>query len=176
MIGTVVRLAQKACALSEVTGRWVSWLTLAMTGLTVLVVILRYGFGYGSIVLQESIIYFHGMVFMLGAAYTLKHDGHVRVDIFYRNFNARKKAWVDLLGTLFLLFPVCLYITYASWHYVFESWILLEGSPDAGGLPLVFILKTLILLLVLGLMLQGFADIVRHILVLKNKKEEEFDS
>ena len=92
---------------SELSGRFIAWLTLFIVLITFIVVVLRYVFDYGSIAMQESVTYLHAFVFMLGAAYTLKHDGHVRVDIFYRKMSARKKAWVDLLGTFLLLYPVC---------------------------------------------------------------------
>ena len=129
--------------------------------------ILRYGFDIGSIALQESISYFHAFIFMLGAAYTLKHDGHVRVDIFYRNMKQTRKAWVDLLGTLFLLFPVCLFILFSSWDYVFTSWTQLEQSGEAGGLAYVYILKTALLIMPILLMLQGAALVMKNLLTLK---------
>lgn len=150
--------------INEFTGRFIAWGTLLIVIVTFLVVILRYGFDFGSIALQESTSYFHAFVFMLGAAYTLKHDGHVRVDIFYRKMSETKKAWVDLLGTLFLLFPVCLFIFISSWDYVSTSWGLLEESGEAGGLAYVYILKTALLIMPVLLMLQGTALILKNIL------------
>ena len=88
--------------ITDSTGKLISWLTLFMVLLTFLIVVLRYGFNIGWIAMQESVLYFHGTVFMLGAAYTLKADGHVRVDIFYQNFSIKGKALVNLLGALFL--------------------------------------------------------------------------
>jgi TRAP-type mannitol/chloroaromatic compound transport system permease small subunit len=143
--------------LSEWSGRLVAWLTFAMVVVTFVVVILRYLFDLGSIALQESITFMHAMVFMLGAAYTLRYEGHVRVDIFYRRFGERGRAWVDLLGVLFLLIPVTLFIAWVSWDYVASSWSLLEGSREAGGLPGVFLLKSVIPLMALLLLLQGVA-------------------
>lgn len=128
-----------------------------MVLVTFIVVLLRYLFASGSIALQESITFMHAMVFMLGAAYTLRHEGHVRVDIFYRKFGPRGRAWVDLLGVLFLLLPVTLFITWISWEYVASSWSLLEGSREPGGLPGVFLLKSVIPLMALLLVLQGVA-------------------
>ena len=100
--------------LAETTGRLLAWLTLAMVLTTVTIVILRYLFNSGSIALQESVSYLHATVFMLGAAYTLKHDAHVRVDIIYQKLTPLGRAWVDLLGTMLLLFPVCLFMLYSS--------------------------------------------------------------
>ena len=132
-------------ALNDWVGRAVAWLTLGMVLVTFVVVLLRYAFDLGWIAMQESVTYMHGLVFMLGAAYTLRHNGHVRVDIFYRKFGVRGRRWVDLLGTLLLLIPTCLFIAWMSWHYVSVSWEVHEGSREAGGLPGVFLLKTLLL-------------------------------
>ena len=88
---------------TEVIGKVISWLTLLMVILTFIIVVMRYGLNIGFIAMQESVLYFHGLVFMLGAAYTLKTDGHVRVDIFYQNFSNKKKALVNLLGSVFFI-------------------------------------------------------------------------
>lgn len=130
------------------------------------VVILRYLFNIGWVAMQESILYMHALVFMLGAAYTLKHDSHVRVDIFYQKMTAQGKAWVDVLGTLLLLLPVCLFIITYSWEYVANSWVLHEGSREAGGLAGLFILKTSIILLPTLLILQGISLLVKNLLTI----------
>lgn len=154
-------------AFSDATGRAIAWLTTGMVLTTFVVVVLRYVFDWGSIALQESVTYMHGLVFMLGAAYTLRQDGHVRVDIVYRTLGPRGRAMVDLLGTLLLLLPVCLYILMESWPYVVSSWAVFEGSREAGGLPGVFLLKTLMVLMPALLILQGLADGLRSLLVLR---------
>ena len=146
--------------LSEHTGRLFAWMLLLMVLVTFLVVVLRYAFNIGWIAMQESITYLHAMAFMMGAAYTLKHDGHVRVDIFYRKWGRRRRAWVDFLGGLLLLMPVCIFIAWSSWAYVLSSWSYLEGSPEAGGLPGVFLLKTFMLIMPVLLILQGLAQIL----------------
>ena len=161
-----IRLVQGIDWFSEWTGKTLSWLSLAMVLLTFAVVVLRYAFDLGWISMQESITYLHATLFMLGAGYTLKRDAHVRVDIFYQRFSPRGKAWVDLLGTLFLLVPVCGFIFWVSWEYVAESWHVWEGSREAGGLPGVYLLKTLILLLPALLLLQGIALFLRNLLFL----------
>lgn len=151
---------------TEFIGKTISWLTLLMVVLTFIIVVMRYGFNFGSIAMQESVIYCHGLVFMLGAAYTLKTDGHVRVDIFYQNFSNKKKALVNLLGSVFLLLPVCLFIFFISFDYVSTAWRILEKSPEAGGLPLVYLNKSYLLVLAVTLSLQGLAEIGRNLLVL----------
>ena len=151
---------------TEACGRMLAWLLLAMALLTTAVVLLRYGFNTGSIMAQEAIIYLHGCVFMLGAAYTLKHDGHVRVDIFYRRFSPRGQAWINAIGGIVLLMPLCGFIAVSSWDYVEASWIIRETSAEAGGIPAVFLLKSLLPLLALNLFLQALAETLRNAAVL----------
>lgn len=149
--------------LNEIVGKSVAWAVLAMTLITFIVVVLRKGFDWGSIALQESALYFHALLFMAGAAYTLKHNGHVKVDIFYQRFSTKTRAWVNLLGTLLLLLPFSAFIIWISADYVFTSWQQLEGSRETGGLPLVFILKSLIPLMGILLILQALAVVIRAI-------------
>jgi len=144
-------------------GRSISWLTLAMVLVTFLVVVLRYMFDTGWIALQESISYFHSVVFLLGAAYTLKQNAHVRVDIFYDRFSETGKAWVDLLGHVFILMPVMFFILWVSWPYVTDAWRVKESSREAGGLPGVYLLKSLILMMAGLLIMQGIALILTAI-------------
>ena len=153
------------------TGKITSWLTLFMVLLTFLIVVLRYGFNIGWIAMQESVLYLHGTVFMLGAAYTLKVDGHVRVDIFYQNFSIKGKALVNLLGALFLLLPVCIFIFYISFDYVATSWRIIEKSSEAGGLPFVYLSKSLLLLMSITLSLQGVSEICRNLQTLLLKSD-----
>jgi TRAP-type mannitol/chloroaromatic compound transport system permease small subunit len=150
--------------LAERTGRLLSWLTLAMVLVTFAVVVLRYGFDIGSIALQESVTYLHALLFMLCAAYTLKHDAHVRVDIFYQRATPLARAWIDLLGTLLLLFPVCIFIIYSSLDYVSASWRIHEGSREAGGLDGVFLLKTAIPVMATLMLLQGVSLALHNLL------------
>ncbi len=144
------------------TGRAISWLTLAMVLITFVIVALRYLFDLGWIWMQESVTYLHAVVFMLGAAYTLAEDEHVRVDILYTRFAPRTRAWVNLFGVLFLLVPFCLLILITSWPYVLSAWQIQEGSPQAGGLPAVFLLKSALLLMPVLLLLQGVASLFRQ--------------
>jgi TRAP-type mannitol/chloroaromatic compound transport system permease small subunit len=128
-------------------GKAAAWLTLVMVLLTFAIVILRYGFNLGWIWLQESLTYLHVTVFTVVSAWTLQQDGHVRVDIFYTSMPDHKRALVDLLGTLLFLVPFCLFVMVTAGPYVATSWKLLEDSREAGGLPLVFLLKSLILIM-----------------------------
>jgi len=148
-------------------GRAVSWLTLTMVLLQFLVVVLRYVFGTGEIWLQEAIIYQHAFVFMLGASFTLLKDGHVRVDILYSNGSPRAKATVNLLGALFLLFPMMALILWASYPYVARSWAVFEGSRETSGIPAVFLLKTVILAFALMMFLQGLSTVIRSVAFLR---------
>jgi TRAP-type mannitol/chloroaromatic compound transport system permease small subunit len=129
-----------------------------MALLTLLIVVLRYGFGTGWIAMQESVLYLHAAVFLLGAAHTLKADEHVRVDIYYRKMRAKRKALVNLGGTLLLALPVNIFIFMMSWDYVVDSWQLLESSQQSGGLPAVFILKSFILVFAATMTLQNIAE------------------
>ncbi len=153
-------------AFTDYTGRILAWLSLAMAALTALIVFLRYGFNIGSIAAQEAVIYMHGTLFMLGAAYTLKAGGHVRVDIFYQRFSVRTQAWVNSLGGIIFLLPLCAFILGISWNYVTESWAMGEISPEAGGIPAVFLLKILVPLMAVNLFCQGLAEVLRNALVL----------
>lgn len=159
----ILKLARRIDKFTEFTGQSIAWLNVAMVVLTCLVVLMRYAFNHGSIVLQESAMYLHASVFLIASAYTLKHDEHVRVDIFYQGFSTKTKALVNLIGTLFLLIPVILFIGWSSWPYIESSWRVLERSPEAAGLPLVFLLKSLILVMVAALLIQAFAEILRCI-------------
>lgn len=153
-------------AFSARCGRYLQWLLLAMAMLTALVVVLRYGFGIGSIRLQEVVVYMHGSVFMLGIAYALKTGAHVRVDVLSRHFSARTRAWVESLGGIVFLLPMCVFILASSWDYVRESWAMREVSAEPGGIPAVFLLKSLIPLMAVNLALQGIAEVLRNALLL----------
>lgn len=153
-------------------GRVIAWFTLLMVVITAVIVILRYGFNLGWIAMQESVIYLHATVFMLGAAYTLQKDEHVRVDIFYQKFSARNKAWVDLFGTLLCLMPVFIFLFVYSFDYVLSSWKLQEASAEAGGLPAVFLLKSLLLVMPALMLLQGLAMVIKQITILAQGAEK----
>jgi len=158
---------------TEFIGKIISWLMLVLVLVSFMVVVLRYGFNLGWIAMQESVLYMHGFIFMLGAAYTLKADGHVRVDIFYQNFSKKQQALVNIFGTLLLLLPVCVFIFYVSFDYVQMSWRIMEKSPEAGGLPFVYLSKSFILLFSIFLSLQGIAELARNFMVLQQHNSIE---
>ncbi|CCQ73859.1 TRAP transporter small permease subunit [Magnetospira sp. QH-2] len=142
---------------NETVGRITGWLAVAMVLVQFTVVVMRYVFGVGSIMMQESVVYLHSLLFLVGAGYTLYHNGHVRVDVFYREAKPRTKAWVDLLGNLFFLIPVCILIAVYSLPYVSQSWSVLEGSKETSGIQAVFLLKTIIVVFCSVVALQGLA-------------------
>lgn len=154
---------------NTITGKVVSWLTLAMVIVTFVVVVLRYVFDVGFIWVQESVIWMHAAVFMLGAAYTLREDGHVRVDVFYRNMSRKRQAWVDLVGVLVFLLPFCLFLAWNSADFVTQSWRIGESSREPGGLPFPFIpvLKSVILLMPLTVALQGLSLLLRSLATIR---------
>ena len=139
-----------------------------MVLITCLVVIMRYGMDMGSVFLQDVVLYLHGSLFLLGAAFALKRGAHVRVDIFYRNFNKPKKALVDLLGNVIFLQPVCWTILFYSWGYVEFSWKIMEVSPEPDGLPFVYIQKSLLIAVAVLLSLQSLSEILKSYLVIKH--------
>lgn len=147
-------------------GQACAWLTLFLALATTLIVVLRYGFGIGATALQETVMYAHALIFMGAAAWALQRGEHVRVDIFYQQFSARRKALVEILGNLLFLLPFCLFLGWNSWDYVTASWSTLEKSNEASGLPLVYLQKSIILLLVASLTLQSLAELIRFGLTL----------
>jgi len=155
-------------ALIDWSGRTVSWLSLLLVLVTFTVVVLRYVFDTGAIALQETSSYLHATIFLVGMAYTMQQNAHVRVDIFYSRCSKQTKAWIDLFGALFLLLPFMLFVSWISWQYILDSWSVLEGSREAGGLPAVFLLKSLILVMTALLTLQAFTQIARNIITLLN--------
>ncbi len=150
---------------SIATGQLVSWLTLFMVLVTFVIVILRYLFDIGFIWLQESLSWMHACVFMLGAAYTLQREEHVRVDIFYREMSDRRRALVNLFGVLLFLFPLCAYFVVSGFDYAAASWRVAEESRNSGGLPYpaVPLLKSVLIIMPLALALQGTALIMRSV-------------
>lgn len=155
-------------SITATLGKSVAWLSLLMVLATCVVVILRRVFDIGSIALQESVTYMHAAIFLLGTAYALQYGAHVRVDILYRRFAPRTRAWINSLGALLLLLPVSIFVGVISIEFVSSAWRIREGSTDAGGLHWVYGLKTLIPLMAVSLSLQAVAELLRNALVLMN--------
>ena len=151
--------------ISQVIGRATSWLTLFMVLLTAVIVILRYVFDAGMIWMQESVTWMHAAVFMLGASYTLLHEEHVRVDIFYRNMSVRRQAIVDLVGVILFLLPLCGYLAFVAYDFAAASWSIRESSREPGGLayPMIPIVKSLVVAMPVLVALQGVSMMMRSL-------------
>jgi len=158
-------------AFSIRVGHAVSWLTLLMVIVTFVIVVLRYVFGTGLIWLQESLTWMHAAVFMLGAAYTLQQEEHVRVDIFYRKMSDKRRAWVNLLGVLIFVFPMCAFFVYESIDYVAASWTIREVSRNSGGLPYPFLplLKSVLMIMPITVALQGLSMALRATAIIRER-------
>ncbi len=157
--------------LSEATGKLVAWLTLAMVIVTFIIVVMRYVFDAGLIWLQESVIWMHATVFMVGAAYTLMHEEHVRVDVFYRSMSQRRRAWVDTLGVLFFLLPLCAFLAVKSFDFALTSWSMHEASRESGGLPypILPLVKSVLVIMPVAVGLQGLSLLQRSVACLRSK-------
>ena len=171
--GRLADIADRIDRLTAAIGGTVMWCALAMVVVQVVVVLMRYVLGVGSIWLSEAIVYAHATLFMGAAAWTLQQGGHVRVDVFYADASPRRRAVVDLLGALVLLLPFCGVLAWFAIPYVGRSWAILERSREASGLPLVFLLKTLIPVFALLLALQGLAQAARAWLTLSGGTPSE---
>jgi TRAP-type mannitol/chloroaromatic compound transport system permease small subunit len=169
---TVARIADGIDRVTAAIGRVAAWCCLYMVLAEFAVVVMRYALGVGSIRFQESVLYAHAALFMLASAWTLQINGHVRVDVFYAQAAPRTKALVDLFGTIAFLFPVVIAVAVLSIPYVARSWTILEGSREAGGLPFVYLLKTLIPLFAVLLGVQGIVQIIRAALVLTEPRRD----
>jgi len=164
MIKFLTLFVEKQNKLQQIFGQILAWGLLTLVFISALIVVLRYGFDVGSIALQEVALYNHAVIFMLGFAYTLQQNEHVRVDIFYGQMSDRKKAIVDFFGMLFFALPVIAFIAWASWDYISLSWRVYESSAEVGGLEYVYLLKTVILVMTGLLGLQVFSVMIQSAL------------
>jgi TRAP-type mannitol/chloroaromatic compound transport system permease small subunit len=163
-------LADRIDRMTSGIGRAAAWLALLVVLLQFALVVARYLFGLGSVWLTETVIYAHATLFMLAAAWTLLAGGHVRVDVFYAEASERTRAMVDLIGALALLLPFMLVLLWLSVPYAARSWAIFEHSQEASGLPIVFVLKTLIPLFALLMALQGVSQAIRAAAVLSRAR------
>ncbi len=159
-------VARKIDSVNEIIGRSVAWLAVTMVLVQFAVVLMRYVFGISVLVMQESIVYMHALIFLIASGYTLLHNAHVRVDILYGDASEKKKALIDLVGVFVILFPVCGLVWVTSWSYVAASWAVLEGSVELSGIQAVYLLKTAILVFSALVALQGISMAVRSAFVL----------
>jgi len=161
----LLKLSRWIDSLNERVGKLVMWLVLVTTLIATGNALAKYLLGEGSNAWLEAQWYGFGAMFLLGAGYTLRHNGHVRIDVLYQRFSARGQAFIDLLGGILFLLPVSILLTWLSWPLFAESWRIQEMSPDAGGL----IRWPIKLILPLGfglLLLQGISEIIKRIGVL----------
>ncbi|MGB0478050.1 MAG: TRAP transporter small permease subunit [Parvibaculales bacterium] len=158
--------------LNHAIGRSAAWLALLMVLVQFSVVVMRYVFGIGSIMMQEAIVYMHSVLFMMAAADTLLQDEHVRVDIFYAGASAQRKALINLLGCAFFILPFCILIAYVSYDYVSMSWSVREGSRETSGIQGIFLLKTVILLFAAQLAMQAMSSILKNLSALTQAMAE----
>ena len=140
----ILQLLAGLSTLTRVIVRPLRWLALIMVLLTFAIVILRYALNSGGVLLQESVMYLHGTLFMLAIALGVGDNTHVRVDILYSRRSPEQQAWIDLVGHILFLLPIAGFMIWVSLPYVIDSWQILEGSSEVGGIPGVFLLKTLI--------------------------------
>lgn len=167
MKNALKRVADAIDATNDWIGRSIAWLTLGMVLVGFIVVLMRYVFGLGSTIMQESIVYMHATVFMVCAGYALAHNGHVRCDIFYAAATPRTKAVVDIVGTVLFLLPMCILVFWMAWPYVRASWAVLEVSQEGRlGIPAVFLLKSLILVFPVLLAAQALSLVLQSALFL----------
>jgi TRAP-type mannitol/chloroaromatic compound transport system permease small subunit len=164
------QLADTIDRLNSAIGRGAAWLALVIVVLQFVLVVARYAFSLGSIWLTETVLYAHAGLFLLAAAWTLQAGGHVRVDVLYAQARPRTRALIDLLGSLLFLFPFALVLFWLSLPYAARSWAVLERSQEASGLPLVYLLKTLIPLFAALMALQGVGQAIRAALVLRGRR------
>ncbi len=157
------------CAFNGVLGRIFSFFSLGVVIICFAVVVMRYVFRTGSVPLQDLYVWLNGMMFMGIAGYTLMKDGHVRVDIFYREADVRKRAAIDIFGGIFFVAPFVWVLIRWSWPYVERSWGLREGSANYGGMPGLFVLKSFLVVFAVVVALQTLALILRGVLVLAGR-------
>jgi TRAP-type mannitol/chloroaromatic compound transport system permease small subunit len=143
-----MRYAEKICylidSMNEWVGRGVAWVTLLVVLVVFVDVVMRYLFRTSFVFTQEMEWHLFAFIFLMGAGYTLLYDGHVRVDIIYQRLGPKGKAWINFIGVVFFLIPGCIMIIDTSTHFAYTSWQVLEGSPDPGGVPFRFLVKSTI--------------------------------
>jgi TRAP-type mannitol/chloroaromatic compound transport system permease small subunit len=158
--------------LSDMVGRVVMWLAALLVLVQFAVVVLRYGFSTSLIQMQEGVIYIHATLFMLAIAYTMRHEGHVRVDILYAGMSARRRALIDLIGVLVAVIPFCLLLLWTCWPFVAASWRIREGAIAYGGIPFQYLLKSLIPAMAVLLLLQAVAHLCRCMLTIAGLRSD----
>ena len=165
------RLARRIDAWQDAFGRALSWLMLAMVLVVFSDVVLRYAFNLTSVFTQELEWYLFAITYLLGAGYVMLHDEHVRVDIVYSRLPPRRKARLDFILLFVFFFPSCLLIVYTTWPFFRNAYMVLEGSPDPGGIPARWALKSVIIIAFVILMIQGVSQAVKNFYVWRGWEE-----
>ena len=159
------------CRLNQGLGYLFSWFSLGIVVVCFVVVVLRYFFSIGFVWMQDLYVWLNGMMFMGIAGYTLMQGHHVRVDIFYRPASVKRKALIDLVGSIIFIAPFVIVVTLYAIPFVARSWRLMEGSANFGGMPGLYVVKSFIILFAVVIGLQAIAMVLRSILILFNREE-----
>lgn len=170
----LAKLADVLDWINEQIGRRVTLLATVLVLVQFVVVVLRYAYGSSFVWMQESVIYIHATLFMLAISYTFLYDGHVRVDVLYSRWSPRTQAAVDLAGVLLAVLPFCALVIWACWPYVAVSWRMREGPMFVGGIPYLYMLKSLIPAMAVLLAVQGVSVALRAVLVLAGRADHVF--
>ena len=171
---TLQKISAKIDTLNQWVGRGVAWVTLGLVLVVFVDVVMRYMFSTSFVFTQELEWHLFGFIFLIGAGYTLLHDGHVRVDIIYQRVGFKTRAWINLFGVILFLIPGCIMVISTSWTFTANSFAILEGSPDPGGIPFRFILKSCLPIGFTLLLLQGISlgiHSLMHILGIETAEE-----
>ena len=161
-----------ADGLNECVGRGIAWLTAALVAVVCYDVFTRYLLKNSLVAVQELQWHLFALIFLIGAAYSLKYDKHVRVDVFYSRFSPRTRAWVNFIGSVLFLIPFCAIVIISSQTFVSSAFRIGETSPDPGGLPGRWVLKAAIPVGFALLLLQGLALACRSLLAILGRHEE----
>ena len=171
------QLSQWIDNLNQWVGRGVAWITLGLVLVVFVDVVMRYLFNTSFVFTQELEWHLFGFIFLIGAGYTLLHDGHVRVDIIYQRVGLKPRAWINLCGVILFLIPGCIMVITTSWKFMVNAFVIMEGSPDPGGIPFRFLLKGCIPLGFTLLLFQGISLGIHSLLqILGIEKKEETPS
>ena len=172
-MNTLRSIARVIDTINEYVGRGVSWVTALLVAVVFTDVIMRYVLNISFVFTQELEWQLFGFIFLVGAGYTLLHDGHVRVDIIYQKLGSKAQAWINLVGTLLFLFPGCYLVIVTSMGFVANSFSIMEGSPDPGGIPFRYVIKSMIPLGFVLVWLQGFSLLIKSFLTIAGRDPQD---
>ena len=171
-MGALVKFCRWVDTLNTWVGHVVAWATALVVMVVFVDVVMRYAFKMSFVFTQELEWHLFAFIFLMGAGYTLLKDGHVRVDIFYQRGSPKAQAWINFLGVIFFLIPGCYMVIATSLPFVYNAWAVMEGSPDPGGIPYRFILKSCIPAGFILIFLQGLSLGIKSLLTILGKEIE----